>query len=124
MVVKRLLVLLAVFTINNFSFAQEAKMEFVKSFMKDMSEMNDLNKYVLNSQGYTIDFYLIDEYEISGINNNVVTVDINTGGNKSWTRLHFEIVEVDGKLYFKGKHIEKRKIISPWFFKEEVAPPN
>jgi len=104
--------------------AQLKEKKLIQSFLIDMFEMEDLNKYVYNSEGYTIDFYLVDEYVINDYENNVLTVDINTGGGEFWTRLYFEFIEDKGKLYVRGKISNNPTIMTAWYDKNKVCPQN
>lgn len=105
--------------INNFVFGQEIEKKLVQSFFKEM--LSNLNKYVYKSDGYTIDFYFIEEYKINDFKDNIITVDLNTG-EKLWTRVWFKFIKDEkDNLYFEG-YISKynNTIMTPWYKKSLI----
>lgn len=117
----KILIYTVVFLFSSNLYCQEEE-KMIKSFFNDMLEFNELNKYVYNSNGFIIDFYLVEEYVINDLIDNVITVDLNTGGDKFWTRLYFKFHKDEkNNLFFLGKiNIKETSIMSAWFEKQKI----
>ncbi len=108
-------------------FAQNAptnKRSFIEKFMKDMKEMESLNKYLQNSSDYTIDFFNVSKYKIVSILKEDVVVDIDTGKGRYCIRIFLTLVhDKESKQYFlKGYKNENAGILNPWSRKERICP--
>ncbi|WP_299132488.1 hypothetical protein [uncultured Tenacibaculum sp.] len=108
-------------------FAQDLptnKRIFVQKFMKDMKQMENLNKYVKNSSDYTIDFFNVSKYKIVSIVKNKVVVDIDTGKGKYCIRIYLTLIE-DKELkiiLLKGYKNEDIDFLDPWYKIERICP--
>ncbi|RBW59647.1 hypothetical protein DS884_07900 [Tenacibaculum sp. E3R01] len=108
-------------------FAQDLptnKRIFVQKFMKDMKQMESLNKYVKNSSDYTIDFFNVSKYKIVSIVKNKAVVDIDTGKGKYCIRIYLTLIE-DKKskiILLKGYKNEDIDFLDPWYKIERICP--
>jgi hypothetical protein len=97
-----LFVLLSIFSASA-SFSQDLE-STLRAFLEDMKAHNDLDAYItipdsLNGESYTINFFMIDSYEVSALNSNTFIVKSDPGIGRKCVEVHFKF-ERDSKNQF------------------------
>jgi hypothetical protein len=103
---------------------------WIQSFVKDMKEMNDLEKYSSKpiSPAVDINFLLVESVKDITVNKDSFTLLVNHGNGTYCTQLTFKYTSIDGQYYLIFSEVHKKVILSrenlfinPWTEKINIC---